>query len=64
MRRDYQTKAIIEVEQIFQLLQFLLTTLPVNPDKFQPVTELLVKEAQLLRGWRKADYTKFVDKFQ
>ena len=64
MRRDYQTKAIISVEQIFQLLQFLLTTLPVNANKFQPVTELLVKEAQLLRGWRKTDYAKFVSKYQ
>ena len=35
-RRDYQTQAIITVEQILQLLQYILTTLPVNPDKFQP----------------------------
>lgn len=62
LRRDYQTQAIIVVEQILQLLQYMLTTLPINPDKFQPVTELLVKEAALLRGWRKADY-KFITKF-
>lgn len=61
-RRDYQTQAIIVVEQILQLLQYMLTTLPINPDKFQPVTELLVKEAAVLRGWRKADY-KFITKF-
>ncbi|MBO6292723.1 MAG: hypothetical protein J6N51_10795 [Selenomonas sp.] len=64
MRRDYQTQAIITVEQIFQLLQFMLTTLSVSPDKFQSVTELLVKEAQLLRGWRKADSAKFIKQFQ
>ena len=62
-RRDYQTQAIITVEQIVQLLQYMLTTLPINPDKFQPVTELLTREAALLRGWRKADY-KFIQKFQ
>ena len=62
-RRDYQTAAIITVEQIFQLLQFLLETLPIDPDKFQAVTELLVKEGALLRGWRKADY-KFITQFQ
>ena len=62
-RRDYQTQAIIVLEQIIQLLQYMLTTLPVNPDKFQLVTELLVKEAALLRGWRKSDY-KFIEKFQ
>ena len=62
-RRDYQTQAIITVEQIVQLLQYMLTTLPINPDKFQPVTELLTREAALLRGWRKADY-KFIQEFQ
>ncbi len=62
-RRDYQTQAIIIVEQIIQLLQYMLTTLSVNPDKFQPVTELLVKEAALLRAWRKSD-NKFIAKFK
>lgn len=62
-RRDYQTQAIITVEQILQLLQYMLTTLSINPDKFQPVTELLVKEAALLRGWRKSD-NKFIAKFK
>ena len=62
-RRDYQTQAIITVEQIVQLLQYMLDTLSVNPDKFQPVTELLMKESALLRGWRKAD-NKFIQKFQ
>ncbi len=61
-RRDYQTEAIINVEQIFQHLQYILDTLPADPDKFQPVTELLVKEAQLLRGWRKAG-CKFIKEF-
>ena len=62
MRRDYQTKAIINVEQIIQLLQFMLSTLPINADKFQPITELLMKEGALLRGWRKAD-NKLKEKF-
>ena len=62
-RRDYQTLAIITVEQIFQLLQYMLDTLSVNPDKFQAVTEMLVKESALLRGWRKAD-NKFIEQFQ
>ena len=59
LRREYQTKAIITVEQIFQLLQYMLTTLPINANKFRPVTQMLIKEAQLLRGWRKNDY-KFI----
>ena len=63
LRREYQMKAIITVEQILQLLQYMMNTLPVDPDKFQPVTELLLKEGQLLRGWRKAD-NKFVEQFK
>lgn len=63
MRRDYQNKAIITVEQIIQLLQFMLSTLPVSADKFKPVTELLMKEGALLRGWRKAD-NKLKEKFE
>lgn len=63
MRRDYQNKAIIIVEQIIQLLQFMLSTLPVSADKFKPVTELLMKEGALLRGWRKAD-NKLKEKFE
>lgn len=63
MRRDYQTKAIITVEQIIQLLQFMLSTLPISADKFQTVTELLMKEGALLRGWRKAD-NKLREKFE
>ena len=62
-RRDYQTQAIITVEQILQLLQYMLDTLSISPDKFQPVTELMVKEATLLRGWRKAD-NKFLEKYR
>ena len=63
MRRDYQTRAIITVEQILQLMQYIMTTLPVNVDKFQPATELLTKESALLRGWRKSD-NKFIQKFK
>ena len=63
MRRDYQNKAIITVEQIIQLLQFMLSTLPVSADRFKPVTELLMKEGALLRGWRKAD-NKLKEKFE
>ena len=55
LRRDSQTEAIITVEQILQMLQFMMTTLQVDPNKFQPVTELLMKEGALLRGWRKSD---------
>lgn len=63
LRRAYQTQAIIIVEQILQLLQYALTTLSINPDKLQPATELLLKEAALLRAWRKSD-NRFAAKFK
>lgn len=63
MRRDYQTKAIIVLEQIQQELIFLLSTLPVDPDKLQPIEELILKELALVKGWRKSDYSKIYCKF-
>ena len=63
IRRDHQTQAIIIVEQILQLLQYLIATLDMDQDKLQPVVELLLKESNLLRGWRKADSAKFKEKF-
>lgn len=62
-RREYQTEAIITVEQIFQHLHYMIATLSVDVNKFRPITKLLVKEGQLLRGWRKADH-KFIKEFQ
>lgn len=60
-RRDFQTDAIIVVEQIIQLLQYMLSTLNLDPNKFQPITEMLLKESTLLRGWRKSD-NRFLSK--
>lgn len=59
LRRDYQTRAIIIVEQIIQMLQYMITTLQIDIDKLQPVTELLLKESALLKGWRKSDSAKY-----
>jgi len=55
-RREYQTEAIITIEQIFQQLQYILDTVPADPDKFETVTKLLLKEGELLRGWRNTDF--------
>jgi len=62
-RRDYQTEAIITVEQILQFLEYLLDTLPINPNVLQPLTAMLLREEDLLKGWRKSD-NKFLDKFR
>lgn len=63
MRRNYQTEAIITVEQIIQLIQYMISTLPIDIDKLQSTTELLLKESALLKGWRKSDNTKYKNIF-
>ena len=55
MRRDYQTKAIGNCEQILQMLQYMLETLPINADKLSPLVEMIVKETALLKAWRKSN---------
>ena len=55
MRRDYQTKAIGNCEQILQMLQYMLETLPINADKLSPIVEMIEKETALLKAWRKSN---------
>ena len=55
IRRDCQTKAIGNCEQIIQLLQYLIETLPVDANKLVSITESIKKEIALLKNWRKAN---------
>ena len=57
-RRDFQNLAIGNVNQLLQLLQYLLTTLELNADKLMPITKLLLDEERLLKGWRKSGNNK------
>lgn len=54
IRRDYQTKAIITCEQILQELQYMISVLPINVNKLESVTDMLLKEVALLKAWRKS----------
>lgn len=51
--RIYQDRAIINCEQILQTLQFIMTVLPVNANKFLNYVPMLEKEITLLKRWRK-----------
>ena len=53
IRRDYQTKAVITCEQIYQLLQYAISVLPINANRLLTVIEQLDKEIALLKAWRK-----------
>jgi hypothetical protein len=55
VRRQYQTAAIINCQQLIQELQFCADVLPVELGKFLPYADRIDFEIKLLRGWRKAN---------
>lgn len=54
-RRNYQNHAIGNCEQLLQELQYIISIIPVDANKFMPYTKMITKEIQLLKGWRKSD---------
>lgn len=55
LRRDFQTAAICNCEQIFQTMEYMADTLPIDINKFKKTVELTLKEINLLKLWRKAN---------
>jgi hypothetical protein len=55
IRRQYQTAAIINCEQLLQEMQYCADILPVRLEKFLPYVDAIEFEIQLLKGWRKAN---------
>ncbi len=54
LRRQYQTGAIINCEQLLQEMQYCADILPVKLDKFLPFVDAIEFEIKLLKGWRKS----------
>lgn len=54
-RRNYQNHAIGNCEQLLQEMQYIISIIPVDANKFMPYAKMIVKEIQLLKGWRKSD---------
>jgi hypothetical protein len=54
-RRDYQTRAIINCEQLLQEMLYCGDALPVKASKFLPYIEQIEYEIKLLKGWRRAN---------
>jgi hypothetical protein len=54
-RRQYQTAAIINCEQLLQEILYCEDVLPVKVSKFVPYIERIEFEIALLKGWRKAN---------
>ena len=54
-RRQYQTAAIVNCEQLLQEILYCEDVLPVKVSKFIPYIEQIEFEISLLKGWRKAN---------
>lgn len=53
-RRLHQDLAIGYCENLIQELQYVITTLHVNIEKYETITKMIVHEQQLIKGWRKS----------
>jgi hypothetical protein len=54
IRRQYQTEAIGNCEQLLNEMQFCADVFPVKLEKFLPFVDKIDFEIALLRGWRKS----------
>jgi hypothetical protein len=55
IRRNYQTGAVVNCEQLLQEMLYCEDVLPVKASKFMPYIEQIEFEIKLLKGWRKAN---------
>lgn len=63
-RRNLQNRAIGNCEQLLQEMQYVISVVPVNANKYMRYVEMIDKEIALLKGWRKSDNkrTKYLKK--
>jgi hypothetical protein len=54
-RRNYQTAAIVNCEQLLQEMHYCEDVLPIHVSKFLPYVDAIEFEINLLRGWRKSN---------
>lgn len=54
-RRLHQDLALGHCENLIQELQYIITTLPVNVEKYENITTMIKQEQALIKGWRKSD---------
>ncbi len=54
-RRIHQDLALGYCENLIQELQYIINTLPVNVEKYEEITKMIMHEQVLLKGWRKSD---------
>lgn len=54
-RRNYQNHAIGNCEQLLQEMQYIISVIPVDVQKYMRYVDMIEKEIALLKGWRKSD---------
>jgi hypothetical protein len=55
LRRQYQTAAVVNCEQLLQEFHYCEDILPVAVAKFVPYVDAIETEINLLKGWRKSN---------
>ena len=55
IRRNYQTQAICDCENLLQEMQYIIYVTHPNVEKYMPYVDIIEKEIALLKGWRKSD---------
>ncbi len=55
LRRNYQTQAIIDCENLLQEMQYVIYVCHPNVEKYMRYVDMIEKEIVLLKGWRKSD---------
>lgn len=54
-RRNFQNHAIANCEELYQEMQYIISVLPTNVNKYMRYVDMIEKEIALLKGWRKSD---------
>lgn len=54
-RRNFQNRAIGNCEQLLQEMQYIISILPVDANKYIPYVKQIEEEISLLKSWKKKD---------
>ena len=54
-RRNFQNHAIANCEELYQEMQYVISILPSDINKYMRYVDMIEKEIALLKGWRKSD---------
>lgn len=54
-RRNAQTRAIANCESLLKEMELALDILPIDAEKYMEYVDIIIREIDLLKGWRKSD---------